>query len=123
MRIFFLLCLFALAINSKAGKFSDGVPLLAGRHLYFMNDTAIAETDTVTKKKKFVAAILAFPLFGVTGIHRVYLGTQPYVPVVYMATVGGYLILPTLDFIAIICADEKTFLSFQNNTHVFMWVR
>ena len=116
MRVFFLLCLFALAINSKAEKFSDGVPLIVERHQYFLN-------DTVTKKKKIIAAVLAFPLFGVTGIHRVYLGTQPYVPVVYMGTVGGFLILPTLDFIAILAADEKTFQSFQNNPHVFMWVR
>jgi len=116
MRFLFLLCLFALAINSKAEKFTDGALRDSVRHHHFVN-------DTVTKKKKFIAAILAFPLIGVTGIHRVYLGTQPYVPVVYMATVGGYLILPTLDFIAIICADEKTFLSYQNNPHIFMWVR
>lgn len=83
----------------------------------------IGEAYPGIKKKKFVAALLAFPLFGVTGIHRVYLGTQPYVPVVYMGTIGGFLVLPTLDFIAILVSDEKTFESFQENPNVFMWVK
>ena len=123
MRIFFLFCLFAFAINSKAENLSDGALIDSVRHQYFINDTVIGEAFPGIKKKKIIAAILAFPLIGVTGIHRVYLGTQPYVPVVYMGTIGGFLILPTIDFITILTADEKTFQSFQNNPHVFMWVK
>ena len=121
MKILFLLSVFALAGNIKAENYfkinySDAALMDSTQHFFL-------SSDSVTKKKKWVAAVLAFPLFGVTGIHRVYLGTQPYVPVVYMATVGGYLILPTIDFFAIIFADEKTFQSYQNNPSVFMWVR
>ena len=123
MRLFFLLSVFALAGNIKAGNNLNGVLIDSAHHFYLANDTVIGEAYSGIKKKKWVAAILAFPLFGVTGIHRVYLGTQPYVPVVYMATVGGYLILPTIDFFAILFADEETFQSFQNNPHVFMWAR
>ena len=123
MKIFFLLSVFTLAGNIKAENNLNGVLIDSAHHFYLSNDTVIGETYQGIKKKKWAAAILAFPLFGVTGIHRVYLGTQPYVPVVYMATVGGYLILPTIDFFAILFADEKTFQSYQNNPSVFMWVK
>jgi hypothetical protein len=56
------------------------------------------------------------------GLHRIYLGTKPYIPFVYMGTIGGcFLVLPVLDFIAILSADEKTFSRFENNPRVFMW--
>ncbi|MEW6467835.1 MAG: TM2 domain-containing protein [Bacteroidota bacterium] len=91
--------------------------------MFLETDTVIGEIYGGVAKKKSLAALLAFPLFGVTGIHRVYLGTQPYVPVVYMGTLGGLLVLPTIDFIAILAADKSTFESFQNNPHVFMWIK
>src|SRR3954470_16340854 len=44
----------------------------------------------VALSRKLTAAILAFPFpFGIVGIHRIYLGSAPYVPVVYIATLGG----------------------------------
>ena len=40
--------------------------------------------------RKLIAAVLAFPFpFGIVGLHRIFLGTKPYVPVVYIATLGG----------------------------------
>ncbi|HEY6161693.1 MAG TPA: TM2 domain-containing protein [Bacteroidia bacterium] len=81
-------------------------------------------------KKKYgdhsrrVAALLAFPVFGIVGLHRIYLGTKPYVPVVYAATLGGCAgILPLADFFAIICSKKETFETFKNNSHVFMWAK
>jgi TM2 domain-containing membrane protein YozV len=73
------------------------------------------------KKNKKIAAALAFPVTGVTGIHRVYLGTAAYVPVVYVGTLGGCLgILPFIDFVAILI--EKDITKFQGNRKIFMWV-
>ena len=74
------------------------------------------------KNKKIVAAILAFPLpFGIVGLHRIYLGTSPYVPVAYVATLGGVLgILPFIDFCVLIL--DKEIDRYQNNKKVFMWV-
>ena len=71
--------------------------------------------------KRMVAASLAFPFpFGITGIHRVYLGTSPYVPVVYMATLGGGLgILPSIDFILLL--TDKNLEAYRNRNRVFMW--
>jgi TM2 domain-containing membrane protein YozV len=75
------------------------------------------------KNKKITAAVLAFPFpFGIVGLHRIYLGCSPYVPVVYIATVGGaFGILPFIDFCAIVL--EKDIDRFANNQNVFMWVK
>lgn len=72
--------------------------------------------------KKQIAAMLSFPLIGATGAHRIYLGTEPLVPVTYTATLGGcFGILPLIDFIAIL--SEKDISIFENNPKVFMWVK
>ena len=73
--------------------------------------------------KRITAAVLAFPFpFGIVGLHRIYLGTKPYVPVAYIASLGGVFgILPLIDFIAITC--DKNFDHYRDNGKVFMWVK
>lgn len=75
------------------------------------------------KNKKIIAAILAFPFpFGIVGLHRIYLGTAPHVPVVYIGTFGGVLgILPFIDFCVIVL--DKDFDRYLNNNKIFMWVK
>jgi len=75
------------------------------------------------KRKKLVAAILAFPFpFGFVGAHRVLLGTKPWVPVVYVATFGGcFGVLPLIDFFVIIFTDDLE--KYENDPNVFMWTR
>lgn len=74
------------------------------------------------KNRKLTAALLAFPFpFGIVGLHRIYLGCAPYVPVVYIASFGGIVgLLPLIDFYFILL--EKDLKSFTNNKKVFMWV-
>ncbi|MGL5890223.1 MAG: TM2 domain-containing protein [Bacteroidia bacterium] len=74
---------------------------------------------------KLIAAILAFPFpFGMIGLHRIYLGTKPWVPVVYVCTLGGcFGVLPFIDFIVILLQDEEGLKQYQNNDKVFMWVK
>jgi len=74
------------------------------------------------KNKKLTCAILAFPFpFGIVGLHRIYMGTAPYVPVVYIASLGGVFgILPMIDFIVILC--KKNPEQYFGNGKVFMWV-
>jgi TM2 domain-containing membrane protein YozV len=72
--------------------------------------------------KRITAAVLAFPFpFGIVGLHRIYLGTAPYVPVVYIASLGGIFgVLPFIDFcILILDKDEKRYVE---NKKVFMWI-
>lgn len=73
--------------------------------------------------KKITAAVLAFPFpFGMVGLHRIYLGTKPYVPVAYIASLGGVFgILPFIDFCAI--TFDKNFDQYRDNGKVFMWLK
>lgn len=73
--------------------------------------------------RRLIAAILAFPFpFGIVGLHRIYLGTKPYVPVTYIASLGGIFgILPLIDFFVL--AFDKDTSKFENNEKVFMWVK
>jgi TM2 domain-containing membrane protein YozV len=75
------------------------------------------------KNKKIVAALLAFPFpFGIVGLHRIYLGTAPYVPVAYIASLGGVFgILPFIDFCVLLM--DKDLERYNNNKQVFMWIR
>ncbi len=75
------------------------------------------------KNSKAVAMILAFPFpFGIVGLHRIYLGCSPYVPVVYIASLGGVFgILPFIDFCVL--AASKDLESYTNNPKVFMWIK
>jgi len=88
----------------------------------------IAADDTLTqeefRKEKFIAAALAFPIpFGFTGMHRIYLGSGPWVPVVYLCTGGGgFGLLPLIDFIFILKADREEFEKYLANPKLFMWV-
>ena len=76
------------------------------------------------KKERLIASILAFPVpFGFCGLHRIYLGSEPWVPVAYLITGGGgFGILPLADFIFLVTADEEEFRSYENNSRLFMWV-
>lgn len=85
-----------------------------------------AHTKFVSRKenKKLIAAILAFPVpFGFIGLHRIYLGTEPWVPVLYLITAGGGMILPLIDFIAILCANKEELKKYENNPKLFMWIK
>ncbi|MGE0569064.1 MAG: NINE protein [Bacteroidia bacterium] len=74
------------------------------------------------KNKRVVAAILAFPFpFGIVGLHRIYLGTAPYVPVAYIGSLGGVFgILPFIDFCVLIL--DKNLDKYIHNKKIFMWV-
>ena len=73
-------------------------------------------------RKKVIASILAFPIpGGILGLHRIYLGTKPYVPVIYILTLGGGLfILPIIDFCVLMF--NKDVSRFENHPGIFMWI-
>ncbi|MES2678929.1 MAG: TM2 domain-containing protein [Bacteroidota bacterium] len=78
--------------------------------------------DKQKKKKQVIAALLAFPLpFGIVGLHRIYLGCAPYVPVAYIASLGGMFgVLPLIDFCVLLLNKDTD--SYSNNKKIFMWV-
>jgi len=89
---------------------------------YFSGNTGPL-SDTLSKneftKIKLTAISLAITL-GVFGVHRLYLGTKPNVPIVYTLTLGGgFFVLPIIDIVYIILA--KDIQQIRNNDYVFMW--
>lgn len=75
----------------------------------------------VQKKDKTTAVVLTI-FTGVFGMHRLYLGTKPVVPVVYTFTLGGGVgILPFIDLVVLLFSSDIT--RFENNNKIFMWVR
>lgn len=84
--------------------------------LSFENDVTLV----VQPKLKKLKAVLLAIFLGHFGVHRIYLGTNANVPVVYSLTLGGGLgLLPLLDVIAML--STKDFNQFSNNNKVFMW--
>ncbi|MCC7301017.1 MAG: TM2 domain-containing protein [Bacteroidia bacterium] len=81
----------------------------------------MADSVKFYRRQKLKAALLAFPLIGITGAHRVFLGTEPYMPLVYLATVGGFGILPLVDFVVILATPPRELNRFRNSEKVFMW--
>ncbi|MEO6883750.1 MAG: TM2 domain-containing protein [Bacteroidia bacterium] len=83
----------------------------------------ILHNDTIqhSKKRKWIAAVLAFPIpFGMLGLHRWYLGTTSGMPLLYIATFGGgFGTLPFIDFMVILIDNDLT--RYTNNPKLFMW--
>lgn len=95
---------------------------------FFYSNTKPNPVFTLFRKKqkdnkRITAAALAFPFpFGIVGLHRIYLGTKPYVPVAYIGTAGGVFgILPLVDFVKIVF--DKDIEPYQKNGKVFMWIK
>lgn len=84
------------------------------------DNTRVADNSFKPKFKRLKAALLALFL-GHFGVHRIYLGTSPNVPIVYSLTLGGGLgLLPLADFIFILTAKDLEAFSYNNK--VFMWL-
>lgn len=73
------------------------------------------------ENRRLTAAMLTFAL-GMLGVHRLYLGTKPWIPAVYLFTFGGgFLILPLIDLgVILFCKDLS---KYENNDKVLMWVK
>ena len=107
--------------RSQAHNFPPGTYTLVSEEEEPARDTSRAEF----RKEKLIASVLAFPIpFGFSGLHRIYLGSEPWVPVAYLISGGGGLgLLPLIDFIFIVTANEEEFRSYENNPNFFMWVK
>lgn len=106
-----------LTIVATAGKVQAEPPAV------FYSDSTHIQTTTdqkVLRRKKVVAVGLA-TLLGPFGVHRLYLGTDPKIPVIYSITFGAFGILPLTDIIAILTTREID--QYTNNSHIIMWMK
>ncbi len=93
--------------------------------LLLHNSARRDSSDTITiphsEPKKGIAIALTI-LLGPLGGHRLYLGTEPHVPVLYTVTLGGGLgLLPLIDLVHLII--KKDMEAFLDNRKVFMWLK
>jgi TM2 domain-containing membrane protein YozV len=71
--------------------------------------------------KKWLALIITV-LAGMLGGHRLYLGTKPWIPALYLFTFGGgFLLLPIIDFFVLLFV--KDIQPYLDNPNFFMWIR
>ncbi len=96
--------------------------------IYISHDFEVQEANLSTfsdelvdqPKHQKLKAVLLTIFLGHFGVHRIYLGTSPNVPVVYSLTLGGGLgLLPLVDLVTIL--GTKDLSKFQNSDKVFMW--
>lgn len=73
---------------------------------------------TRQEPQRLVAAGLALTL-GTFGAHRLYLGTDAKVPVIYGLTFGGFGVLALIDLGQILFTKDLG--TYRNNDQVFMW--
>ncbi len=91
-----------------------------------INSTVIYDYDSSyvgekAKHTKLNAVLLAITL-GPFGVHRLYLGTEAKVPVIYTLTLGGGLgILPLVDIVAILATPSLEL--YEDNSKVIMWAK
>lgn len=128
--LFFMLISTSKASNSHSGAVSENFSQL------LINESELAPQEVklpsakqlklitllqnaTVENKKVTAAILTLTL-GMLGVHRIYLGTAPYIPAVYLFTFGGgFFVLPIIDLVMIL--STKDISKFENNNKLLMW--
>jgi len=118
--IFFSLCFFSFSLSANdidsVRVINFNMPIEASI-TYVLTDSM-----SVAKQDKKIVGFLSFPLpLGIIGLHRIYMGAKPYVPLIYILTLGGcFGILPLIDFIVIV--THKDITPYRNDK-VFMWLK
>lgn len=116
----FLIIIFGVSTLFASASTKVDIPFSYEGNLHLEHFQLRDSTSAVKPKAKKLKAVLLAVFLGHFGVHRIYLGTTPNVPVVYSLTLGGgFGILPLLDIVAILSTDDLS--QFSNNKQVFMW--
>lgn len=118
MRVAFLLCSLFIGISTFGQETFGRNSSLKGASLEKFNNRKIIQKLRTFDNQRAVAIGLDASL-GLFGVHRMYLGTDLKVPVIYTATIGGGGVLWLIDLGLLIAVKDLT--PFKNNSNVFMW--
>jgi TM2 domain-containing membrane protein YozV len=118
MRTVFLLCLMMFGISSFGQESFGGNSSIKGASSEKFNNRKIVQKLRTLDNQRAVAIGLDVSL-GLFGVHRMYLGTDLKVPVIYTSTIGGGGVLWLVDLGLLIAVKDIT--PFKNNSNVFMW--
>lgn len=99
---------------SAAGPFQDRAMVVLE---FFPEEAASAEPER-REPQRLVAATLTLTL-GAFAAHRLYLGTDVKVPIIYGLTFGGFGVLVLIDLAHILFTKDLS--AYMNNNKVFMW--
>lgn len=89
--------------------------------IYLGHHYLLIDNLDMSSKRSKLLAILADILAGPLGGHRIYLGTKPYVPVVYALTLGGGIgVLPVIDLFVIVFTRDLS--KYEDNPKILMWL-
>ena len=118
MRTVFLLCFLMFGISSFGQESFGGNSSIKGASSEKFNNRKIVQKLRALDNQRAVAIGLDVSL-GLFGVHRMYLGTDLKVPVIYTSTIGGGGVLWLVDLGLLIAVKDIT--PFKNNSNVFMW--
>ena len=118
MRTVFLLCFLMFGISSFGQESFGGNSSIKGASSEKFNNRKIVQKLRTLDNQRAVAIGLDVSL-GLFGVHRMYLGTDLKVPVIYTSTIGGGGVLWLVDLWLLIAVKDIT--PFKNNSNVFMW--
>jgi TM2 domain-containing membrane protein YozV len=135
MRLVFLLIIFSSVFLKKAHASAEPFLIVTNEFEYFspFPDTPVKigkflvispekwnRFKEKTNGNKRITAISLAILLGPFGVHRLYLGTEPIIPVAYVLTLGGAMgIIPAIDAVLILVTKDLS--KFENNSRFFMW--
>ena len=118
MRTVFLLCFLFFGISTFGQESFGGNFSIKEASLEKFNNRKIVQKLRALGNQRAVAIGLDVSL-GLFGVHRMYLGTDLKVPVIYTSTIGGGGVLWLVDLGLLIAVKDIT--PFKNNSNVFMW--
>lgn len=85
--------------------------------------SALPGSNQVLNEKDPVVAFALATVFGYLGIHRLYLGTEPIVFILYIITAGGCGVVALVDWIILLMVllDERDLAPYIDNPSFIMW--
>lgn len=129
MRLFVLILIIGSTCATAFGRqvdffvsTADSTEIVKNKSIELQADNTATENSQFKPKFKRLKAALLAIFLGHFGVHRIYLGTSPNVPIVYSLTLGGGLgLLPLADLIFILTTKDLD--AFTDNDKVFMWLK
>lgn len=118
MRGILLLSFLFFGITTFAQDSVNSMTCANGASLEKFNNRKIIQKLRTFDNQRAVAIGLDVSL-GLFGVHRMYLGTDLKVPVIYTSTIGGGGVLWLVDLGLLVAVKDLT--PFKHNPNVFMW--
>ncbi len=125
MRTLSLILLLITSVEFTCAQTRDRLTSLVGRQIFVQDNEGVfrlrqeIKGDSSISENPRLVAILLDASLGLLGMHRLYLGTDLKVPILYTLTFGGGAVLWLVDLGLLIFSKDIT--PYMNNPNVFMW--